>query len=499
MLLGVGVRTATSVWHDPSVATDLARLHAVFDLAMRIGEGMLSNGAAASEVTATVLRFITSSGIRNVSVTVTFDEVSISYLPDDASAPFTRIRSAGYRVQNFSRLESFETVTEEYVHGVLDLEQATARVLDIPHNPRIYPPWLIAAGLALMGGAAALGLGARLLVVCAATATAIILFIVTEQLYRWRFPAFYVQAIGGFVAALATVLVHVVDPSSDSSIVVVSCLIILLAGLTSLGAMQDAITGWYVTASGRILETLMLTVGLVVGVRGGLLVAEAIGADVSVGAALPVTLASALPLAVSGLLIGLGYAISVQTPHRSLAWCAGIAGLTTLVSYGLGVLGLDRVWSVGLTSLLAGGLAVLLAERQRAPALTFVMAGVVPMVPGSRIYRGLLAVSSDLPDGAGQLFEAGEIAVALAAGAVLGQVLVTRLQRMTGRAVSAFTPVIAAPFTTIRRRRQISTPRARAGRRTATPTGAIMALDRASVHGTDDPNPPLAQPSQETP
>lgn len=460
---------------------------------MRIGEGMLSNGAAASEVTATVLRVISSSGIRNVSVTVTFDEVSISYLPDPQSSPFTRIRAAGHRVQNFSRLEAFETVTEQYVHGDLDLEQASASVQSIPHNPLIYPPWLITAGLALMGGAAALGLGARLLVVCAATLTAAFLFLVTEQLYRRRLPAFYVQAIGGFIAAVAAVIVHLIDPLTDSSIVVVACLIILLAGVTSIGAMQDAITGWYVTASGRILETLMLTIGLVVGVRGGLLLADAIGADISVGAALPATLASAPPLAISGLLIGLGYAISVQTPARSLAWTAVVAAASTLMAYLLSGLGLDRVWSVGLTSLLVGGLAVALAERLRAPAMIFVMAGVVPLVPGSRIYRGLLAIGSDLPDGAGQLFGAAEIAVALAAGAVLGQVLVTRIQHTTGRAVSAFTPVIAAPFTTIRRRRQISTPRARAGRRTTTPTGAIMALDRSSTSGPDASTPDAPQ------
>ena len=74
--------------------TDSTRLHAVFDLAMRIGEGLLTNGAAASEVTATVLRVTSSSGLRNVSVQVTFNEVTISYLADESATPFTRVRSA---------------------------------------------------------------------------------------------------------------------------------------------------------------------------------------------------------------------------------------------------------------------------------------------------------------------------------------------------------------------------------------------------------------------
>ena len=90
--------------------TDSARLHAVFDLAMRIGEGLLTNGAAASEVTATVLRVTSSSGLRNVSVQVTFNEVTISYLADESATPFTRVRSAGERTQDFARLAAFEEI-----------------------------------------------------------------------------------------------------------------------------------------------------------------------------------------------------------------------------------------------------------------------------------------------------------------------------------------------------------------------------------------------------
>ena len=114
--------------------TDTARLHAVFDLAMRIGEGLLSNGAAASEVTATVLRVTSSSGLRNVSVQVTFDEVTISYLPDQLSAPFTRVRSASARVQDFSRLAAFEDITHRYIAGDLDLDEARRLAEEIPRQ-----------------------------------------------------------------------------------------------------------------------------------------------------------------------------------------------------------------------------------------------------------------------------------------------------------------------------------------------------------------------------
>ena len=334
--------------------TDTARLHAVFDLAMRIGEGLLSNGAAASEVTATVLRVTSSSGLRNVSVQVTFDEVTISYLPDQLSAPFTRVRSASARVQDFSRLAAFEDITHRYIAGDLDLDEARRLAEEIPRQKAAYRLGLVTAGFAMMGGAAALSLGAKPLVATAATLAAGILILSGEYLTRWRIPQFYSQALGGLVGVLTAVVVDMIDPTVNSSIVVVACIIVQLAGLTSFGAMQDAVTGWYITASGRILETLMLTVGVVAGVRGGLLLADRLGADISVSASMPVSLISVLVLVVSGAGMGLGYGVGTQVPARILAWTAVVAVGSAVTSHVLSGLVLDRVYAVAITAFLTG-------------------------------------------------------------------------------------------------------------------------------------------------
>lgn len=441
------------------MSTDIARLHAVFDLAMRIGEGMLTNGAAASEVTAQVLRVTSSAGLRSVAVQVTFDEVSISYLPDDVSTPFTRIRAAGTRVQDFARLTAFEEVTEGYISGEVALEEARARAAAIGQEKPHYSFALVVAGFAVMGGGAALSFGADTLVILAATLAAGLLTVIGDRLARMRLPLFYGQAVGGFAGVLVATAVSFVHPGVNSSIVVVACIIVLLAGLTSIGAMQDAVTGWYVTASARILETIMLTVGVVAGVRGGMLLADRVGADISITGSLPVTLGSALMLTVSGAVMGLGYGVGTHVPVRCLGWIAGVAAASAVIAHSLAGLDMERVWAVAAASLFVGMIAVVLARRLRAPALLFVMAGVIPLVPGSRIYRGLLGLGDDVVAGALELFGAAEIAIAIAGGAVLGQLLAARLFVARTRTAVSFTPVIAAPFTTLRRRRLSIGPR----------------------------------------
>ena len=441
------------MWHDRSVPTDSARLHAVFDLAMRIGEGLLTNGAAASEVTATVLRVTSSSGLRNVSVQVTFNEVTISYLEDESATPFTRVRSAGERTQDFARLAAFEDISHQYLSGELPLDEARHRAAAIPQRQPLYRLALVVGGFAVMGGAAALSFGAGSLVVIAATLAAGLLIAIAEVLARWSIPPFYSQALGGLVAVAAAIGVSVIDPTENSSIVVVSCLIVQLAGLSSISAVQDAVTGWYVTAAGRMLETLMLTIGIVVGVRAGLLIADAVGADISVTASMPLSITTALVVLISGLGMGLGYGVGTQTPARLLLALALVAAGSGLISHVITGLLQDRTVGVGAAAFTTGLVATALADRVRAPALAFVMGGVIPLVPGSRIYRGLLGLQDDLDVGIAELLEAAQIAIAIAAGVVLGQLISSRVMPYVRRSGIAYTPAISSPFTTLRRRR----------------------------------------------
>ncbi|GAA1316452.1 protein of unknown function DUF1212 [Corynebacterium xerosis] len=484
------------MWHDHLVPTDSIRLHAVFDLAMRIGEGLLTNGAAASEVTATVLRITSSSGLRNVSVQVTFDEVVISYLEDEGATPFTRVRSAAARVQDFARLAAYEDITHGYISGEFPLEEARRMAGAVVQSPPLYKLPLVVLGFAVMGGSAALSFGAGSLVVVAATFAAGLLIASGEFLARKHIPPFYGQAIGGFLAVGAALAVHLINPAVNSSIVVVSCIIVQLCGLSSIAAVQDAVTGWYVTAAGRILETLMLTVGLVAGVRGGMLLAEAIGADISVSASIPISLITVLWVVVSGIGMGIGFGVGTQVPWKVLPWMALVALISALISHLVTGLFMERLYAVTLAGLFTGLIAVVLGDRLRVPTLLFVMGGIIPLVPGSLIYRGLLGLGDDVSSGASELFGAGEIAVGIAAGAVLGQLLASRILPYFRRSDIAYTPSISLPFTTLRRRRLTMGSRS-FRRRTGTPvvepstmTGEMTALSPALFDELDDLDPP---------
>ena len=95
------------------------------------------------------------------------------------------------------------------------------------------------------------------------------------------------------------------------SLVVISGIVMLLAGLSVMGAAQDALDGYYVTAGARGLEVMMMTLGIAVGVAVVIGIGRTLGVSMEAsavvalgGSPLVSTLGAMLMGLVTGLLAG---------------------------------------------------------------------------------------------------------------------------------------------------------------------------------------------------
>ncbi len=87
----------------------------------------------------------------------------------------------------------------------------------------------------------------------------------------------------------------------------------------------------------------------------------------------------------------------------------------------------STTFATGVAAVVVGVVAGAMATRWRTLALVFVVPGIMPLLPGLVIYRGsLLLTSGDTVEGLVVLLEAGVRMLALAAGALLGELLVSR-------------------------------------------------------------------------
>lgn len=436
------------------VADDLREVYQTFDLALRIGEVVLSSGAAAADAAVSMMAVTSAAGLREADISVTFTELSISWQPSPYSPPETHIRNVKFRGLNYEKLTAVDHLVREIVAGRVSVVEARKQLDTIVSAPYPYPRWASTLGWGSMAAGIGLLIGGDWLVMLAAFVSAIVIDVINRRLSRERIPAFYQQVLGGFLATMGALGLSLVAPDSNVSQVVAAGIIVLLAGIAFVGAVQDAVTGYYITATARSFEALLLTGGIIGGVTAGLAVADRFGIVLAVQP-YQVRGFGYLPIAVLGAaLAASGFVFACYAPKRAigaavLMGALGQIGFRTMTEADLGT-----AWGTGLAAILIGIVAFSVAGRMRIPPLVVVVSGIIPLLPGGAIYRGLYKMSEGDVLGISSLAGAVVTAVALAAGVILGEYVAQPLKREARRLETKMSgPRLVGPLRVRRTRR----------------------------------------------
>jgi uncharacterized membrane protein YjjP (DUF1212 family) len=418
---GSGPPTAPFALRAQPSRLDAATAHAALGLALRIGESMMAVGAAAADVNATVLRVAAAYGLTACQVDITHTSLTISYDPNDA-VPITLMRIVRPRGLDYSRLQGITDLARAVVAERLDIEEAHRRLDGVVSAPHPYRRRLHALGWAGVAGAVGFQLGGGWLVALVAALTTATIEQVIRALDRRGLPMFFQQAAGAAVATGVAVLLVVWDVDVRSSLVVAAGIVVLLAGLSLVGAAEDAISGFPVTAAARAFEVVTLTAGIVVGIAGVLDLAQR--AELPLAVADPAT--SSVPFVVA-LAAAAGMAGSWALASYARVRAVGVATVTGALAWTTfwvaGTLGAGPAVASATAAVVVGFCGESLTERLRIPPLLVAVCGIVPLLPGLAIYRGLfgIVVEADLSGGSGALVGAAAIGLALAAGVAPGR------------------------------------------------------------------------------
>lgn len=410
----------------------------VIDLGLRVGEAMLSTGASAADVTAAVLRLTHAYGVRSIHVDITYSSITISHHRGVLRDPITVMRIAAVMQQDFTRLEKLQKLVRDAERGRLELGSAHERLDAVIDDAHPYSRAVLLLASAVMGAAiAALLAGEWPLILLSALTTTGVQWLV-RQLSRRSVPAFFAQAAG---AALPTVVAMIFNVLANNlgfavfanmrpSVVVASGVVALLAGLAAVGAAQDTIDGFYITAAGRTFEVLLLSGGIVAGVLGVLAFSKELGVDLQITPMLQFSSNPLIGVLCAGA-ITFSFAVSAYAGPRTVA----IATLVSMLAWAVNSFLVDHEisaqWSAMFAALVIGALATLFGIRQRVPSLALATSAIVPLLPGLQVYRGvfeLVAYKSDPTRGGSTLFGAVLIGLSIASGVTLGS-LPGRLHR----------------------------------------------------------------------
>ena len=397
------------------------------DLCLRTGELLMSNGAGAADVTITMDSLARHFGLHNAEIDVTFTALSMAYQAGPGQPSHSLLRQVKRRTIDFGDLTSVDHLVSAILTDQLDLRGARNRLVRIGSARRPRRWWAISLGWGAMCAGIAVMLGGGPVVVGVATVAAITIERLQALLNRRRLPTFYIQVVGGVVAVAFAVPVSLAPLDTYPSLVISANIVLLLAGVGFVGALQDALSGYYLTATARLLEALLSTAGIIAGVAGGLALSNLLGASIGQLSSGYVGELSLLALGIGATVAAAGFAYASLARKRVLLPIGLLSGGTLVVSRVIEAAGVGRMFSVALAAFVIGLLGYPMARRFRVPPLVIVISGVVPFLPGLTIYQGLAVLSAQLGTaenvaaGIFSMVQAASIALSLAAGVILGQ------------------------------------------------------------------------------
>ncbi len=399
----------------------------VLDLTLRIGELLLAGGEGAEDVEAAMYGVAFAYGLARVDPTVTFTLMGISYQPTPAAPPVTLSRTVRRRGTDYTRLAAVFHLVDEITAHEVTVEEAYRRLADIRRNRHPYGTWALTGAAGLLAGAGGVLVGGGPVVFAAAALAAMLGDRLAWLLAGRGLPEFYQFAVAAMPAAAMGVLIdlyaHWIPGATDvqSSAVITGGLFALLPGRALVAAVQDGLTGFYITASARLLEVMYLVVGIVVGVTLVLYAGVSLGADLNPDEALRVSDRPWVQLP-AAMVLTLAFAVLLQCERGVLLLATLNGGVAwTFFSVLHEGAGTNQVAATAAAAGLVGLFGQLMARYRYASVLPYVTPAIGTLLPGSATYFGLLALTEHHPSGAlTQLTKAAALALALAIGVNLG-------------------------------------------------------------------------------
>jgi uncharacterized membrane protein YjjP (DUF1212 family) len=436
---------------EPSVdipARPEALPHAALRLAMRIGDALLSSGMSANDVVVTVLKVTDAYGLSGVHVDVTYTSISATCYPAVGQPPVTAIRIVRPTVVDYTKVRRLDKLRSDIERG-LPVDEAATALESIRSAPHPYPRFVATLGNAGVAAAASLLFTTNWKIILLTLLTGCVVDLMLGWLDRVHVPAFFRQFAAAAVITLVAASINYAAHQRveffvglDPTVLVVGGIVMLVAGMMIVGAFQDAIDQFYVTASARVFEVFMRTAGVVAGIVVALRLAQQVGAPLTISA----KAAAFGPLGAQFIAVGLIavlFALSAYADIVTIVLAAGVAlvgwiTFTSLIRVGVGEIPADT-----LAALVAATLTTLLVRRTSVPGFGLITAALLPLVPGLAIYRGLLQLVGTAPGtadpaaGSTGLLHALGIAFGIGAGAslgiYLGRPIVDQVRRMTFR------------------------------------------------------------------
>lgn len=431
------LRTAFAADEGKALTPNLRALR----LAMTASDLLLSMGVAASSVVSQALDITEAYCDQPASVTITYNLLYIAQIRSFSQEPLTLVRPIPFRDINNMTIHAVQRLIREIRAGKLTLEQAEARMDKILNHPANYPSWVPRLANAAIAPTIVLMYTTDWRIIMLTALAALIVDRVLAILGNRLSVPFFRQAAASTIVTLFAAIVawlgrHDITffAGMQPTLIVVGGIFLLISGLAIVGAVQDALEEYYLTATARLLRVTLLTLGIVAGILFGTYLARKLNIGIAVSPD-PLRLTELHFQILGAGLAAMAQALATQTRLRAILWAGIVGGSSLAIMYASTHLGISIVAATGVAALYVGAIASLSSRLWRTPSSGIIACGILPLVPGVSLYNGLMQLVNYPPghplflSGVSTMFNTLSAALAIAIGASLGSLLMRPLHR----------------------------------------------------------------------
>jgi len=431
------LRTAFAADATKSLSPNLRALR----LAMTASDLLLSMGVAANSVVSQALDITEAYCDQPASVTITYNLLYIAQIRGFAEEPLTLVRPIPFRDVNNMTIQAVQRLIREIRRDGLTLDDAEARMDKILNHPANYPAWVPRLATVAIAPTVVLMYTTDWRAVTLTALAALIVERIVSILGSKLSVPFFKQAAAStfvtlFAAAVAWLGRHNVTlfAGMDPTLIVVGGIFLLISGLAIVGAVQDALEEYYLTATARLLRVTLMTLGIVAGILFGTYLARKLNIGIAVSPN-PLQLTELHFQILGGGLVAMTQTLATQTRLRAILWAGLVGGSSLAVMYASTHLGISIVAATGVAAFYVGAIASLSSRLWRTPSSGIIACGILPLVPGVTLYTGLMQLVNYPPGnpqfmtGVATMFSTISAALAIAIGASLGSLLIRPLHR----------------------------------------------------------------------
>lgn len=389
--------------------------YTIMDFAADLGYELSMSGAETFRVEDSMYRVITSYGIE--AEVFSIPNYLIVSIITETGKPLTRMRRVGYHGNNLDAVEKLNALSRRICSQHPEPSEAMRMLENVRESIPRYslPVYLLGNFLGSAGFSVLFGCGLTDMLL--AGVCGILGGLINRFMDNMKVNSFFVTILSAFLMALTAYGLNVADIVQNVDGVVIGGLMILVPGLLFTNAMRDIIYGDTNSGITRIVQVLLIAMGM------------ALGTAVAWNAATylwqqPVSKTGvdhSLLITTLGSLAGcIGFSILFNIHGPGGILCA-LGGVLTWVVY-------DQVFRFSgsemvayfLGSFLASAYAETMARIRKYPAISYLVVSLFPLIPGAGIYFTMnYAVHGEMEQFAAQGMHTAAIAGVIAVGVLL--------------------------------------------------------------------------------